>query len=158
MSFVIFDVVILILLLLTAWKGYRRGFVLTLCSLLAVFVAFIGATVISSQLARPMSRLIQGDVGSGKTAVAAGVAYTVVKNGWQAAMMAPTEILAEQHARSLSGLLEPGGVRVGLLTGSMPAAEKRDNSLRSRPRAKRGTKAAALRRKRVGAPLRACVG
>lgn len=45
MSFVIFDVVILILLLLTAWKGYRRGFVLTLCSLLAVFVAFIGATV-----------------------------------------------------------------------------------------------------------------
>lgn len=55
MSFVIFDVVILILLLLTAWKGYRRGFVLTLCSLLAVFVAFIGATVISSQLARPMS-------------------------------------------------------------------------------------------------------
>ena len=55
----IFDVVILILLLLTAWKGYRRGFVLTLCSLLAVFVAFIGATVISSQLARPMSRLIQ---------------------------------------------------------------------------------------------------
>lgn len=59
MSFVIFDVVILILLLLTAWKGYRRGFVLTLCSLLAVFVAFIGATVISSQLARPMSRLIQ---------------------------------------------------------------------------------------------------
>ena len=74
----------------------------------------------------PMSRLVQGDVGSGKTAVAAGVAYTVVKNGWQAAMMAPTEILAEQHARSLSGLLEPGGVRVGLLTGSMPAAEKRE--------------------------------
>ena len=73
----------------------------------------------------PMSRLVQGDVGSGKTAVAAGVAYTVVKNGWQAAMMAPTEILAEQHARSLSRLLEPGGVRVGLLTGSMSGTEKR---------------------------------
>lgn len=73
----------------------------------------------------PMSRLVQGDVGSGKTAVAAGVAYIVVKNGWQAAMMAPTEILAEQHARSLSRLLEPGGVRVGLLAGSMPGAEKR---------------------------------
>lgn len=59
MSFLIFDAVILLLLLLTAWKGYRRGFVLTLCSLLAVFVAFIGATLISGQLARPMSRLIQ---------------------------------------------------------------------------------------------------
>ena len=74
----------------------------------------------------PMSRLVQGDVGSGKTAVAAGVAYTAIKNGWQAALMAPTEILAEQHARSLSSLLTPGGVRVGLLTGSQPAAEKRD--------------------------------
>lgn len=74
----------------------------------------------------PMSRLVQGDVGSGKTAVAAGVAYTAIKNGWQAALMAPTEILAEQHARSLSSLLAPGGVRVGLLTGSQPAAEKRE--------------------------------
>ena len=73
----------------------------------------------------PMSRLVQGDVGSGKTAVAAAVAYTAIKNGWQAAMMAPTEILAEQHARSLSALLEQGGVRVGLLTGSLPAARRR---------------------------------
>ena len=74
----------------------------------------------------PMSRLVQGDVGSGKTAVAAGVAYTAIRNGWQAAMMAPTEILAEQHMRSLSSLLEPGGIRVGLLTGSLPPAQKRD--------------------------------
>lgn len=73
----------------------------------------------------PMNRLVQGDVGSGKTAVAAGAAYTVIKNGFQAALMAPTEILAEQHARSLSALLEKGGIRVGLLTGSQPAAEKR---------------------------------
>jgi ATP-dependent DNA helicase RecG len=74
----------------------------------------------------PMSRLVQGDVGSGKTAVAAGVAYTAIRNGFQAAMMAPTEILAEQHYKSLSGLLEPGGARVGLLTGSMTAAKKRE--------------------------------
>lgn len=74
----------------------------------------------------PMSRLVQGDVGSGKTAVAAGAVFQTVKNGWQAAMMAPTEILAEQHVRSLSSMLAPGGIRVGLLTGSMPAAEKRE--------------------------------
>ncbi len=73
----------------------------------------------------PMSRLIQGDVGSGKTAVAAGVAYTAIKNGWQAAMMAPTSILAEQHYLSLKELLAPTGIRVELLTGSVPAARKR---------------------------------
>lgn len=73
----------------------------------------------------PMSRLVQGDVGSGKTAVAAGVAYTVIQNGGQVAMMAPTEILAEQHAKTLKKLLMPAGIRVGKLTGSMPAAEKR---------------------------------
>ncbi len=74
---------------------------------------------------RPMSRLVQGDVGSGKTAVAAGVAYTVIRSGWQSAMMAPTEILAEQHAASLQKLLGDS-VRVGLLTGSVPAARRRE--------------------------------
>lgn len=74
---------------------------------------------------RPMNRLVQGDVGSGKTAVAAGVAYTLIKNGWQAAMMAPTEILAVQHHKSLCALLGKADVRVGLLVGSMTAAEKR---------------------------------
>jgi len=72
----------------------------------------------------PMSRLIQGDVGSGKTAVAAGVAYSLIQEGWQAAMMAPTEILAEQHAATLQKLLGDT-VRVGLLTGSVPAARRR---------------------------------
>ncbi len=72
----------------------------------------------------PMSRLVQGDVGSGKTAVAAGVAYSLIREGWQAAMMAPTEILAEQHAATLQKLLGDS-VRVGLLTGSVPAARKR---------------------------------
>ena len=74
---------------------------------------------------RPMNRLIQGDVGSGKTAVAAACAWLVCRAGWQCAMMAPTEILAEQHWRSLHGMLAPAGIRVGLLTGSMRASEKK---------------------------------
>ena len=73
----------------------------------------------------PMSRLIQGDVGSGKTAVAAALCYCVIKNGMQAALMAPTEVLARQHEKSLSALLEPAGIRIALLTGSVKAAEKR---------------------------------
>ncbi|QAT49227.1 ATP-dependent DNA helicase RecG [Caproiciproducens sp. NJN-50] len=73
----------------------------------------------------PMNRLIQGDVGSGKTAVAAALCHSAIKNGMQAALMAPTEILARQHARTLSALLSPTGIRIGLLTGSLPAAEKR---------------------------------
>ena len=72
----------------------------------------------------PMNRLVQGDVGSGKTMVAAAAAYLAVKNGNQAAMMAPTEILAEQHHASLSKLLSPLGLRVGLLTGSMTPKNK----------------------------------
>lgn len=86
----------------------------------------IGDCVADLRRGRPMSRLIQGDVGSGKTAVAAGVAYTLVRSGWQVAMMAPTEILAEQHRASLSRLLAPAKIPVGLLTGSLPAAEKRE--------------------------------
>ncbi len=72
----------------------------------------------------PMSRLVQGDVGSGKTAVAAGVAYNVIRAGYQAAMMAPTEILAQQHAASLQSLLGDT-VRVGLLTGALTPAQRR---------------------------------
>ena len=83
---------------------------------------------ISADLGRgaPMNRLVQGDVGSGKTMVAAAAGYLAVKNGRQAAMMAPTEILAEQHFASLSRLLEPMGVRVGLLTGSMTPKTKQN--------------------------------
>ena len=73
----------------------------------------------------PMNRLVQGDVGSGKTAVAACAGWLCARGGFQAALMAPTEVLAEQHFRSLSQLLEPAGVRVGLLTGSMTASEKK---------------------------------
>jgi len=67
----------------------------------------------------PMMRLVQGDVGSGKTVVAALAALRAVEHGAQAAVMAPTELLAEQHARNFHGWLEPLGVRVGLLTGRL---------------------------------------
>ncbi len=77
------------------------------------------------KLEHPMNRLIQGDVGSGKTAVAAAVCYTAVKNGLQCAFMAPTEILAQQHYESLTQLFKASDVHIALLTGSTTAAEKR---------------------------------
>jgi len=86
----------------------------------------IGEIVADLGKGRPMNRLLQGDVGSGKTMVAAAAAYCSVKNGHQVALMAPTEILAEQHARSLTALLEPLGVNCVLLTGSMSATKKRN--------------------------------
>ncbi|HZV94088.1 MAG TPA: ATP-dependent DNA helicase RecG, partial [Caldimonas sp.] len=75
---------------------------------------------IAADLARhvPMHRLLQGDVGSGKTVVAALAAAVVIDAGWQCALMAPTEILAEQHLKKLVGWLEPLGVKVAWLTGS----------------------------------------
>lgn len=72
-----------------------------------------------------MNRLVQGDVGSGKTAVAASVCYTVVKNGFQAAFMAPTEILARQHYETFCKLFENTDVHIGLLTGSLRESEKK---------------------------------
>ncbi len=72
----------------------------------------------------PMNRLLQGDVGSGKTAVAAAACYFSVKNGFQAALMAPTEILTMQHHRTLSEFLEPFGIDVTLLTGSLTPKKK----------------------------------
>ena len=73
----------------------------------------------------PMNRLVQGDVGSGKTMIAAAAAYLTVNNGRQAALMAPTEILAEQHYQSLGRLFAPLGIRTVLLTGSLTPKEKR---------------------------------
>ncbi len=72
-----------------------------------------------------MNRLLQGDVGSGKTFVAGETAYAALKSGWQVAIMAPTEILARQHAEYFRPLLEKLGYSVALLVGSTPAAEKR---------------------------------
>lgn len=74
---------------------------------------------------KAMNRLVQGDVGSGKTMVAAAVAYCCIKNGYQAAMMAPTEILAQQHFQTFDNLFKDKDVRVNLLTGSMTAKQKR---------------------------------
>ncbi len=74
----------------------------------------------------PMARLLQGDVGSGKTAVGAGLVYTVCKNGYQAALMAPTEILAFQHYEGLSAMLGKADIKVELLTGSTKAKDKRE--------------------------------
>ncbi len=73
----------------------------------------------------PMNRLLQGDVGSGKTAVAAALCYVCAKAGAQAALMAPTEILARQHYQSLSPMLEGMGIPCALLTGAQKSTEKR---------------------------------
>lgn len=73
-----------------------------------------------------MARLVQGDVGCGKTIVAAAAIYLVAKNGVQCAMMAPTEILAQQHFQKLKRLFEPFGIHVALITGSMKTAERRN--------------------------------
>ncbi len=74
---------------------------------------------------KPMNRLLQGDVGSGKTVVAMAVCYMFFKEGYQSAVMVPTEILAYQHYENFKKLLEPLGVRVGLLTSSVSPSQKR---------------------------------
>ena len=78
------------------------------------------------QKGAPMNRLVQGDVGSGKTMVAAAAAYLAARNGKQAALMAPTEILAEQHYAGLQKILEPLGLRLCLLTGSLTPKRKKE--------------------------------
>ena len=85
----------------------------------------IGEITADLQRGAPMNRLVQGDVGSGKTMVAAAAAFLAIRNGHQAAMMAPTEILAEQHFASLSKLLSPLGISVCLLTGSQTPKQKK---------------------------------
>ena len=74
---------------------------------------------------RRMHRLLQGDVGSGKTIVALFASLLAMENGWQAAIMAPTELLAEQHARTFTRLLEPLAIQPVLVTGSLPAKERK---------------------------------
>jgi ATP-dependent DNA helicase RecG len=85
------------------------------------------AAEITSDLARPlpMNRLLQGDVGAGKTVVAALAAAVCIDAGWQCALMAPTEILAEQHFRKLIGWLDPLGITTAWLTGTQKAKERR---------------------------------
>src|SRR5690242_12034588 len=74
---------------------------------------------------RRMSRLLQGDVGSGKTIVALFAMLLAVEGGWQAVLMAPTELLAEQHARRIREWVAPLGVKTALLTGSQSAPERK---------------------------------
>ncbi|TEW52224.1 ATP-dependent DNA helicase RecG [Psychromonas algicola] len=76
----------------------------------------------------PMMRLVQGDVGSGKTLVAALAALAAIEAGYQVALMAPTELLAEQHLLNFQNWFEPLGIRVGMLSGKMKVKEKRDQS------------------------------
>ena len=85
----------------------------------------IGEILTDFRKGTPMNRLVQGDVGSGKTMVAAAAAYCAWQNGFQTALMAPTEILAEQHYASLGRLFAPLGLHTVLLTGSQTAKEKR---------------------------------
>ncbi|MCZ2440381.1 MAG: ATP-dependent DNA helicase RecG [Burkholderiales bacterium] len=96
-------------------EGLLRALPFALTAAQARVVAEIGADLAQPQ---PMHRLLQGDVGSGKTVVAALAAATAIDAGWQCALMAPTEILAEQHFRKLVEWLQPLGVSVAWLTGS----------------------------------------
>ncbi len=84
----------------------------------------IGECVADMASGRVMNRLVQGDVGSGKTAVAASLMYHTAKSGFQAAIMAPTEILAEQHYKNLCESLKGSGIEVVLVTGSLKKSEK----------------------------------
>ncbi len=85
----------------------------------------IGEIMADMERPHPMNRLVQGDVGSGKTAVAACAMLLAVRNGYQAAMMAPTEILADQHYINLHRLFDPLGISVQPLSGKLPAQKKR---------------------------------
>ncbi len=85
----------------------------------------MAAAAADAAAGRPMNRLVQGDVGSGKTIVAAFGAWLAARSSFQCALMAPTELLAEQHVRSLEALLGPAGVRVGLLTGSVKGRRRK---------------------------------
>ena len=84
----------------------------------------IKEAVLDMSASRPMNRLIQGDVGSGKTAVAMACCFNAVKNGYQAALMAPTEILAEQHFKTFSLVLQNTDINIALLTGSLTKKKK----------------------------------
>ncbi|MDR0314671.1 MAG: ATP-dependent DNA helicase RecG [Oscillospiraceae bacterium] len=86
----------------------------------------IEEAVLDLKKEQPMSRLLQGDVGSGKTAVAAAVAHTTVKNDMQAAVMAPTEILANQHYNTMKSFFNSTNVKIELLTGSLTSSQKKD--------------------------------
>lgn len=84
----------------------------------------IGECLADMSSGRPMNRLVEGDVGSGKTAVAAALCYISAGNGFQSALMAPTEILAEQHFKTLAAITKDSGIKCALLTGSQTKKQK----------------------------------
>lgn len=86
----------------------------------------IGAIVADMAAPAPMARLVQGDVGCGKTAVAFAAIFAAARAGWQAALMAPTEVLARQHYENALNELEPRGIHCALLTGSVTGARRRE--------------------------------
>lgn len=86
----------------------------------------VNEAISDMQSGKQMNRLLQGDVGSGKTAVAASIVYTSAKNGMQSALMAPTEVLAVQHFETFTRLFENSGIRCELLTGSTKVKEKKE--------------------------------
>lgn len=99
-------------------KGYFADFQNMLpFELTAAQKRVVGECLFDMAADRPMNRLVQGDVGSGKTAVCAALLYVTAKNGLQAALMAPTEILAEQHFKTLSTFMEKSGLNIEILTG-----------------------------------------
>lgn len=104
------------------WEKFYKALPFTLTGAQKRAISDIAGDMSSGKM---MNRLLQGDVGSGKTVVAAAGMAMAARAGAQAAMMAPTEILAAQHYNSLSGLLGQFNISCGLLTGSTPAAEKR---------------------------------
>lgn len=114
------------------WKLQKNGYPMKLSeNAKAEFLKSLPFTLTPSQLTAiediienmklsiPMNRLLQGDVGSGKTVIAALASYIAYKNGFQSAIMAPTEILAQQHFATLKSFLEPFGIEIGLVTGSV---------------------------------------
>ncbi len=106
---------------------YSRQFISSLpFTLTSAQLRVIGESISDMFRERPMNRLVQGDVGSGKTVVAACCAYVAAKNGFQAAFMAPTEILARQHYDTLCSLIKDESIRIDLLTGSMTPKKKRE--------------------------------
>lgn len=122
-------------------KDYTNEFINTLpFSLTNAQTKVISDCMRDMTSSRPMNRLIQGDVGSGKTVVAACLIYVAAKNGIQSALMAPTEILANQHYETLLKLTEGSGIRIELLTGSLTPKKKKE----AKQRLKNGTSLLAV--------------
>ena len=141
----VFEELFILQLGLTLLKKRRESLTGAVCKVdidMSFFYSLLPFSLTSAQLRcvneiiddlkslRPMNRLLEGDVGTGKTVVAAAAIYYMVLNGYQCALMAPTEILAEQHFRTLTSLLEKTDINIAILTGGMPAKAKKESYAR----------------------------